>query len=78
MTSNHITARDGRALVHADTGAPVAMSEVVTDFRGDTATVAGGYPPAAPGKSGYVVVRQPGVDGESMFYPSVFNLRWAG
>lgn len=77
MTETNIIRRDGRTLMHDATGQPVMVGELLTDFRGDTAVAVDAYAPTAPGKAGYVVVREPGLDGESMFYVTVFDLHWA-
>lgn len=49
---------------------PVAVGDVVTDFRGATDLVTGGTPPQNASSSGRVDVAR------GSFYPSVFNLTW--
>ena len=50
---------------------PVAVGDVVTDFRGATDTVTGGTPPQNERSSGHVHVAR------GSFYPRVFNLTWS-
>ena len=49
---------------------PVAVGDVVTDFRGATDTVTGGTPPQNERSSGRVDVKR------GSFYPQVFSLTW--
>ena len=49
---------------------PVAVGDVVTDFRGATDTVTGGTPPHHERSSGRVTTAR------GDFYPQVFSLTW--
>lgn len=61
------------SLVDAMTGNPVVKGDVVTDFRGETATVESFELPRSAASTGRVYVAK---DGRiSGFYPSVFNLK---
>lgn len=50
---------------------PVAVGDVVTDFRGVDEIVTGGTPPHHERSSGRVTVAR------GSFYPQVFNLTWS-
>ena len=50
---------------------PVAVGDVVTDFRGAIDTVTGGTPPQNERSSGRVDVTR------GSFYPQVFSLTWS-
>ena len=50
---------------------PVAVGDVVTDFRGTDEIVTGGTPPHHERSSGRVTVAR------GSFYPQVFNLVWS-
>ena len=64
-------------LVHKDTLVEVKDGEIVTDFRGDTATVTGREEPRHSASTGRVYVRSE--EGWTQgYYPSVFDLKWIG
>jgi len=61
-------------LLHEDqrlASRPVAIGDVVTDFRGTDEIVTGGTPPHHERSSGRVTVAR------GSFYPQVFNLTWS-
>ena len=62
---------NGWTLHHKD-GRPVAVGDVVTDFRGDKFTIVGGRPPHKSSSSGFVDVGQ-----GHEFYVGVFGLKWS-
>jgi len=62
-------------LVHLATGLEVQRGEVVTDFRGDRATVTSWEAPRHSGSTGRVYVEAEAGYNQG-FYPSVFNLKW--
>lgn len=63
-------------LIDERTGEPVMLPLQRVDFRGeDNWTVYGGRPPTAPGKSGYVHVKDED-DRTREFYPQVYGLAW--
>ena len=57
-------------LVHADTGAPVAVGDTVVDFRGNAMTITGGRAPHHEASTGRVYT-----DGGE-YFPGVANLAW--
>ena len=63
--------KDGWALVHARTGAPVNEGDVVMDFRGEADTIIGGAPPHKPSSGGFVWTQD-----NREVYPSVFDIKW--
>lgn len=65
-----ITAGDW-SLVHIRTGKPVALNELVFDFRGKGNFITHATPPHKPSSEGRVYARK----GEA-YYPSVFGLKW--
>lgn len=64
-------------LVHSKSRKPVERGEVVTDFRGDTATVTGWDEPRHPGSTGRVYVKPADADWTHGYYPSVYDLEWS-
>ena len=59
-------------LVERGTHRPVQVGEVILDFRGDPAVLAGGSPPRHLSSSGRVQVG----DGAREYFPEVFGLTW--
>jgi hypothetical protein len=60
-------------------GKPVQPGDTVKSFRGEEAVIETWEKPRNLNSSGRVYVREPGQQGEpSSFYPSVYNLEWAG
>lgn len=57
-------------LVYKDTGVPVKVGDIVTDFRGDKDVVTGWASPRNSNSTGRIYV----TGGE--FYPSVFGCVW--
>lgn len=68
-------------LVDAETK-QIAVSGIVTDFRGEEWTLVGGQAPRGEGKTGYVFVEREFMGGDEVrkmereYYPSVFGLQW--
>ena len=61
-------------LVHKATGQEVQKLDVVTDHRGESATVTSWQKPHSPASTGRIYVKRHGQ--EQGFYPSVFNCEW--
>lgn len=64
-----------RILVHKATGIPVAVGDVVTTFRGESATVEGWDEPRTPESTGRVTIRI-GKAEPFPYYPSVIDAEW--
>lgn len=66
---------DTRVLVYEDSGLPVKIGDIVTDFRGDKWPLVGIEPPKHSGSTGRVHLRAS--DGFiTTFYPSVIGAKW--
>ncbi len=62
-------------LVHEKTGIEVFEGEVLTDFRGETATYKSFEEPHKPSSTGRVYSQREGLTHSSQNYPSVFGLK---
>lgn len=67
--------KNGMTLCRKD-GSPVSVGDVLTDFRGDKATVTGGEPPRHSASTGRIYVREEGREYTCEFFPSVFDCCW--
>ena len=62
-------------LVHEKTGIEVTANEVLTDFRGDTATFKSFDEPHKPSSTGRVYTQPNDEEYSNSSYPSVFGLK---
>ena len=62
-------------LLHKN-GEEVKPGDLVTDFRGDEATVIHYEQPKHEGSTGRVYVRWVGAQFDALYYPGVFGLEW--
>lgn len=72
---------NGKPILVDKDGKEVKVGDHVTSFRGEGATVIGMNPPTVPYKSGKVLVKWDGKEGdmsEMEYYVGVFNLGWKG
>jgi hypothetical protein len=66
-------------LIRESDGTEPNLGDVIIDFRGDPAILAGAREPHKPGSTGRVYVRPMRSNPEhptAEFYPSVFDLKW--
>lgn len=63
-------------LVYKGTEKEVKVGDVVTDFRGDKATVKYFREPHKPSSEGKITVTEDGSDWSAEYYVSVYGLEW--
>jgi hypothetical protein len=70
-TAGQLVENKGWKLVDRTTRVQCRIGDTVTDFRGDTAVLAGGSPPHKPSSSGFAYTQ-----GNRELYVGVFGLEW--
>lgn len=70
--------REGRALLHTSSLAPVYLGSTVRNGDGDEYVVVGAEAPRHPGSTGRVLVSHDGSEASAHdYYPGVFGLTWS-
>ena len=67
---------DGTYTLTRKDGKPVAVGDIVTDFRGENYALKGGKAPHKPGSTGSIYLSPPGEDSVHSGYPGVCDLTW--